>query len=444
MRFRKKPVVVEAVQWFKNGDERMTLARGPMTPAYEESRVVLYHAECVEAMASMPEASVDAIVTDPPYDLISVSRNGSGRSNEPENPYGRHGSHGGGFMGLKWDSTGVAFKVETWAAALRVLKPGGHVLAFGGTRTFHRLTSALEDAGFEIRDCLMWLYGSGFPKSLDVSKAIDKAAGVQGEVIGTERVDVGMQGGHMHSGREHRVVEREVRAPASDDARRWQGWGTALKPAWEPIVLARKPLGEANVAANVLRHGTGAINVDGARINPGELVPGGGNGQAHNGGRFGAHETAGERPIVQPHNLGRWPANVVLDEDAARQLDEQSGESESRVGGPREGKAGNGWRMTHSGAEYSDRGGASRFFYTAKADREDRDGSKHPTVKPTDLMAYLVRLITPPGGTVLDPFMGSGSTIWAVREYGFRAIGIDREAQYVDDAARRLRQQVLL
>ena len=381
-----------------------------MTPVYRETRVTLYHADCVEAMAALPEASVDAIVTDPPYGLE--------------------------FMGKEWDRE---IPADWIPEALRVLKPGGHLLAFGGTRTFHRLTCALEDAGFEIRDCLMWLYGSGFPKSLDVSKAIDKAAGAERPVVSVERRS-DKRGGNYHGAAEQRPpIDWKRTAPATEDARRWQGWGTALKPAWEPIILARKPLSEGNVAANVLRHGTGAINVDGARS-------GAGGDTARQSGVNGGIIRGGSP-------LGRWPANVLLDEEAARQLDEQSGErptpatyTRNVVGhsSPNPMDRDRGTRdMRDVVVGYGDTG-ASRFFYTSKAGRDDRDGSKHPTVKPTDLMAYLVRLVTPPGGTVLDPFMGSGPTVWAAREYGFRVIGIDREAEYVADTTQRLRQQVLL
>jgi DNA modification methylase len=298
------------------------------TPRYTATLVDLYLGECVEVMAELPAASVDAIVTDPPYGL--------------------------GFMGKEWDRL-----KDYWClVALRVLKPGAHLLAFGGTRTHHRLMVALEDAGFEIRDCLMWLYGQGFPKS--------RALG--------------------------------------------NGWGTALKPAWEPIILARKPLAEANVAANVLTYGTGGINVDGGRI---EGAPPQVTGRGWSGARGYGHD---EPPIVEAQRTasGRWPANLLLDEEAARLLDAQSEENQ-----------------------------ASRFFYTAKADREDRDGATHPTVKPLDLMAWLIKLITPPQGVVLDPFAGSGSTIAAARDLGIRSIGIERESAYLDMAIYRLRQEVL-
>jgi site-specific DNA-methyltransferase (adenine-specific) len=198
----------------------------------------IINADCIQAMKEMAENSIDAIVTDPPYEL--------------------------GFMGKSWDSTGIAFNVKVWQQALRVLKPGGHLIAFSGSRTYHRMAVAIEDAGFEIRDQIMWVYGSGFPKSLNIAKAIDKTTGFQGEVIGTEKIDIGMQGGSMHAGRETNVVEREV-LELSNEAKQWNGWGTALKPAHEPMVLARKPL-EGTVANNVLTFGTGGLNIDGTRV----------------------------------------------------------------------------------------------------------------------------------------------------------------------------------
>jgi DNA modification methylase len=398
---------------------------GPM-PRYTATLVDLYLGECVEVMAAMPEASVDAIVTDPPYGLEFMGKEWDRLvSRDPRSR---------GADGVSWP-LGLESKIPsrtprfyrmtsqdiadhyawhlTWTcAALRVLKPGAHLLAFGGTRTHHRLMVALEDAGFEIRDCLMWLYGSGFPKSLDVSKAIDK--------------------------------ECAITAPATDAARQWAGWGTALKPAWEPIILARKPLAEANVAANVLTYGTGGINVDGGRI---EGAPPQVTGRGWSGARGYGHD---EPPIVEAQRTasGRWPANLVLDEEAARQLDAQSGESASRASDYNWTPSNNN-NPAHkvnnikSGVYFADQGGASRFFYTAKADREDRDGATHPTVKPLDLMAWLIKLITPPQGVVLDPFAGSGATIAAARDLGIRSIGIERESAYLDMAIYRLRQEVL-
>ena len=346
----------------------------------------LHHGDCIEVMRGMADGCVDSIVTDPPYEL--------------------------GFMGKSWDSTGIAYSVELWTQALRVLKPGGHLLAFSGSRTYHRMACAIEDAGFEIRDQIMWVYGSGFPKSHNVSKGIDKAAG------------------------------------ATPAAQQWEGWGTALKPAHEPIVLARKPFA-GTVAANVLQHGTGALNIDGSRVGA-------------DGGCAGAGAGAGARVFGDGLNgsfakpvdgLGRWPANVIHD-----------GSDEVGDGFP-------------------DNGSAARFFYCAKANKRDRNegldgftgkqvGAKgnglartcatcgasvldgcqcpdrtfvnptranhHPTVKPVDLMRYLVKLITPPEGVVLDPFTGSGSTGKGAVIEGFNFVGIEQDADYLDIARARI------
>jgi site-specific DNA-methyltransferase (adenine-specific) len=322
--------------------------------------------DCREVMAGMEPASVDAIITDPPYGLE--------------------------FMGKAWDHgvPGGPF----WVEALRVAKPGAYLVAFGGTRTYHRLACALEDAGWEIRDCLCWLYGSGFPKSKNI-------------------------GG---------------------------GWGTALKPAWEPILLARKPLA-GTVAANVQEYGTGAINVDGCRIGTTvETWPASGG-----GGYMMAHRPEGKGPTERTGEVpaGRWPANVVLDEESARQLDEQSGErgAFAPVRGTeptKDGFSGSVYGSAKGRGEatfYSDNGGASRFFYTAKASSGERHyagKNTHPTVKPVDLMRWLCRLVTPPGGLVLDPFTGSGSTGVAALAEGFGFIGIELSKEYAEIARKRV------
>jgi site-specific DNA-methyltransferase (adenine-specific) len=401
----------------------------------------------LDILPTLPDNSVDSIVTDPPYEL--------------------------GFMGKKWDSSGIAYSVELWRECLRVLKPGGHLLSFGGTRTWHRVAVGIEDAGFEVRDSIAWMYGSGFPKSLDVSKAIDKQSGYEGAVIGTEQIDVGMQGGSMHAGRERKLAEREIKE-LSTEAQQWEGWGTALKPAFEPIVVARKPL-IGTVAANVLEHGTGALNIDGSRIGTTDNL---------NGGRYsdGKDETdsvafgsgvnkRSKNDFKQPQ--GRWPANVILDEYSAELLDEQSGVSRSQGGKDASSSMWQGGkeRTTH---HFGDTGGASRFFYVAKASKRDRNegleelpevqgGSMtgaeyregkptnqpmrqnfHPTVKPTQLMRYLVKLVTPPGGTVLDPFTGSGSTGKAAILEGFRFIGCELTEDYIPIIEGRLKHAELM
>ena len=392
-----------------------------MEPWHCDDRATIYHGDCREVLRSLPDASVDSVVTDPPYEL--------------------------GFLGKQWDASGIAYDADLWAEALRVLKPGGHLLAFGGTRTWHRLAVAVEDAGFEVRDSIAWLYGSGFPKSLDVSKAIDKAAGAEREVVGIGKY---ANRGRVPSGSQVDVgdsASSTVTAPATPDAARWSGWGTALKPAFEPVVVARKPL-TGTVAANVLEHGVGGLNIDGCRIgfssNADEAESKGKNRHADFGTPAGGNTVYGDFSMVPRTNYnppGRWPANVVLDEDQADALDRQSGHGVSRIGKPRGAASGDGWGMTATGAEYADSGGASRFFYVAKAPARERpkvDGVAHPTVKPLTLMRWLCRLVTPPGGIVLEPFAGSGTTIEAALMEGFRVVAIEREDDYLPLIAARL------
>jgi site-specific DNA-methyltransferase (adenine-specific) len=381
-------------------------------------------------MRGMPENSVDSIVTDPPYELS--------------------------FMGRKWDGSGIAYSVEMWGEALRVLKPGGHLLAFGGTRTYHRMACAIEDAGFEIRDSIHWVYGSGFPKSLNIGKAIDKAAGAKREVVG-ERKQRGRPKAHddeFQKNTSNSPVEL-LTAPATDEARRWEGWGTALKPAHEPIVVARKPL-SGTVAGNVLVWGTGGLNIDGCRVgtDAGWSYPNGprGGGQIYGNG-------AGIPPMTTPHHAtaGRWPANVVFDRTAGKALDQQSGASRDGVAVNRNRSEDNqtswyGTRRSQVGDDvgYGGAGGASRFFtqadfgpddwpfvYQAKPSRKERNAGVpegtpgHPTVKPVALMRHLVRLVTPPGGTVLDPFAGSGTTLVAAILEGMVPLGCEMTDEYL-------------
>jgi site-specific DNA-methyltransferase (adenine-specific) len=475
-------------------------------PYLDDGDVRLYLGDCIEVMREMDADSVDAVVCDPPYGIgfmgkawdaaaitERVERDNASRAtlgpDSPSRPgrkkprsssaYGnraiaagpvrdhtltraRSGSmHAGEYDLSLTANAAFAAWCETWAReALRVLKPGGHLLAFGGTRTFHRLTCGIEDAGFEVRDCLSWLYGSGFPKSLDVSKAIDKAAGAEREVVGTKlgqpgySLTDGYAGGVAMEGNvdgslRNGAAECSITAPATDAAQAWQGWGTALKPGWEPCVVARKPLA-GTVAENVQQHGTGAINVDGCRIPHGDDV----NMEAvqrqqHAEGsvQFGAAGLIGSE-IATYKPGGRWPANVAFDEQAAAMLDAQSGERPGATSFSRPTDYAASSYKTPGGtplqAGYADTGGASRFFYTAKASRADRStngaNNTHPTVKPTDLMRWLVRLVTPPGGVVLDPFAGSGSTLVAARAVGVRCIGIEREDEYAEIVAARLSQ----
>ena len=378
--------------------------------------------DCLDVLRDLPDACIDAVVTDPPYGLT--------------------------FMGRDWDR-GVPGAVF-WTEILRVAKPGAHLVAFGGTRTYHRLACAIEDAGWEIRDSLHWMYGTGFPKSLDVSKAIDKAAGAEREVVGAKitgkaRTAVGWQGGQQ-------LVD--ITAPATDAAKQWDGWGTALKPAHEPVVLARKPLA-GTVAANVLAHGTGALNVDGCRVGIADADrsvidkrSGAGYGTGHT---VGAHQGRDPGERFKSNPAGRWPPNVLLshapdcgDECVpgcpVRELGEQSGErtSGSRAPGVRKGL---GYRGTANGdggpAIEGSSGTAARFFprfrYVAKASKKERgEGNNHPTVKPVALMRWLVRLVTPPGGLVLDPFAGSGTTGVATVAEGRRCFMIEKESEYAE------------
>jgi site-specific DNA-methyltransferase (adenine-specific) len=400
---------------------------------------------CLDRLLELEDNSINAVVTDPPYEL--------------------------GFMGKSWDSSGIAYNVEVWRQCLRVLKPGGHILAFGGSRTWHRLAVAIEDAGFELRDSIAWIYGSGFPKSLDVSKAIDKAFGAERqriELIGgalNSGTANGWNGSSEHSSSAPLAGTRQVDQPITDDAQKWQGWGTALKPAFEPVVVGRKPL-TGTVATNVLQWGVGGLNIDGTRIGTETVTIN----TFDNGAKpFG--DAVGE-PFTSRQSQGRWPSNVMLDEFTAGLVDQQSGVSVSKAGG----KSGThpspmDWGKENSGIPrggFDDFGGASRFFYVAKASKRDRNegldgleettagemvdreegsagmnspragagrtsGAKnfHPTVKPTELMRNLIRLVTPLGGTVLDPFTGSGSTGKAAILEGMQFVGCELTPEYL-------------
>jgi site-specific DNA-methyltransferase (adenine-specific) len=385
----------------------------------------IYNMDCLDGMKLLDDNSMDSIVTDPPYEL--------------------------GFMGKKWDSTGIAYNVDVWRECLRVLKPGGHLLAFGGTRTYHRMACAIEDAGFEIRDQIQWLYGSGFPKSHDISKAIDKKLGVEREIINSY-TRKGRSGGIMG---EKVEIERNITAPATPEAQEWDGWGTALKPANEPIVLARKPISEKTIAENVMKWGTGGLNIDGCRI---EMSPEDFEAyvrkeksfyKARQGKNIYGGNSLFESKTKHANRIetkGRFPANVILDEEAAALLDEQSGISKPRKGrtGKRGGTAWHGQKGLGSpdkiGRWPSDSGGgASRFFYCAKASKKERgEGNNHPTVKPVKLMEYLITLITPPNGIVLDPFFGSGTTGVAAVKLGFNYIGFELDKTYYNIAINRI------
>ena len=446
----------------------------------DEMDGLIIEGDILAALEQLDDESVESIVTDAPYEL--------------------------NFMGKSWDNAGVSFRAETWKACLRVLKPGGHLVVFGGTRTHHRMWVAIEDAGFEVRDMLLWMYGQGFPKSLNVGQAIDKAAGAERKVVGPPPYK---RGRATQSYSETRRVSYDyppqpITAPATPESQQWDGWGTALKPACEPILLARKPLSEKTVAANVLKHSTGALNIDATRLayqsesDKASATPQGRT-TARAGRLAGKAQGGGERrEYARPEQKGRWPANVMLqcicdnpqpvpekarkrsgEESQTRQydkegatnfaaepgirregggfihepdcpagmLDAQTGDLKSPKSYTYKGKPetqlgnalGIGLGRGYHQNEYGDSGGASRFFYCPKANKKERgEDNTHPTVKPLALMRWLVRLVTPPNGIVLDPFCGSGSTLIAAAEEGFGFIGVDDNPEYCKLAQKRL------
>lgn len=407
-----------------------------------DGKVTLYGGDNRDVLKSLADCSIDSIVTDPPYALVSIVKRFGGENAAPAKDGDVYSRASSGFMGKQWDTGETAFATEFWAQIYRVLKPGGHVVAFSGTRSYHRLAVAIEDSGFEIRDQLAWVYGSGFPKSHDVSKGIDKAAGAEREVIGETKRGAQSESTGRYGAWGDGITPT---TPATPEAEQWQGWGTALKPAWEPICLARKPL-IGTVAENVLEHGTGALNVDGCRVEaPGEEIANHGHTAESGKGKSAFGDFAG----IQPHQsqgqkLGRWPANIVHDgsDEVLAEFPDSAG-AQGVVRGTEESETGqNGiygrFARVASVPPRNDHGSAARFFYTAKADKLDRIGSKHPTVKPVDLMQWLCRLVTPKGVVVLDPFAGSGSTGEAAWREGFRAVLIEREEEYQGDIAARL------
>jgi len=444
----------------------------------------LHLGNCKELIKDIEDNSIDSIVTDPPYEL--------------------------GFMGKKWDNSGIAYDVELWTECLRVLKPGGHLLAFSGSRTYHRMAVAIEDAGFDIRDQIMWIYGSGFPKSHDVSKAIDKMAGAEREILGPSI--------HHSENRKpsntlrslNKLYNKDddgkyITAPATEAAKEWNGWGTALKPAHEPICVARKPL-IGTVAENVLQYGTGGINIDGCRIHGTAETKkididrtgykkGIDHITKHTPNEYGELKSnigirgykAREQCTLEHVNLGRWPANLIHDgsEEVLSGFPESISTGGKTAGFGSKTNPANiafGDRLGANAGGLGDRGSAARFFYCAKASKKDRNegcegmegklrilsnqaiaemrrgntgykeehgklqmGSRqeaqnhHPTVKPTDLMRYLCRLVTPPNGLILDPFTGSGSTGKAAILEGFRFLGFDMQSEYIDIASARIK-----
>ena len=412
--------------------------------------------DCLEVLRTIPDNSVDSVVVDPPYHLTSIVKR-FGKEGSAPAQFGTDGAYARaskGFMGKEWDGGDIAFRTDVWSECLRVLKPGGHLLSFSHSRTYHRMAVAIEDAGFEIRDSIMWIYGSGFPKSHNIGKAIDKIEGNEREV-GKSKGTFVSSGGQLNG--ENTRTERFETKGNSD----YEGWGTALKPAHEPICMARKPLSEKSIAENVLKWGTGGINIDGCRIAANwedERPPSWFNSGKSKSGEptYGGNlktlttSTVGERL----NDGGRFPANIILDEEAGKLLDEQSGYGKGQKnpkvqkGSKRYGENQfvNGGMMIKDGwvsSTYDDAGGASRFFYSPKTSKKERgEDNNHPTVKPLKLMEYLIKLVTPKGGVVMDCFMGSGSTGVAARNLGFKFIGIEREQEYMDIAKQRITQSV--
>lgn len=400
-------------------------------------------------LPTLADNSIDSVVTDPPYALVSILKRFGSLTAAPINNADEKAARNGpyqraskGFMGKTWDTGEVAMSAEFWAEVYRVLKPGAFVAAFGATRGYHRMACAIEDAGFEIRDSLMWLYGTGFPKSHNVSKGIDQQLGAKRtEIVGPNKFSA--RNGKVNLNVYGAASRPDETAPATDAARQWQGWGTALKPAFEPIVLARKPLSEGTVAANVLRWRTGALNIDACRIETAEQWEGRELPNAQDGVCWGGTLNASS----SSHPLGRWPANIVHDGSdevigAFPSVKARGNKGASHSAGGDERAAYNVNRAgTNCGDEFNydsaSEGSAARFFYSAKASKADRNGSKHPTVKPVSLMQWLCQLVTPPGGVVLDPFAGTGTTGAAAAAEGFDCILIEREAEYLADIQRR-------
>ena len=391
---------------------------------------VIYHGNMLDMLDFISPNSIDSIVTDPPYGLTSITK----RFGKETSSYYRVGKDGAfarlskGFMGKEWDGSGIEYNVETWKKCFEILKPGGYLLAFGGSRTFHKIASSIENAGFEIRDCIMWLYGSGFPKSMNISKGIEakekygKANTVvkrlveqncEGDEYRIKQTNNGAMGELIETTRKHYI-------PHTSLSNQWNGWGTCLKPAYEPIIIARKPF-KGSLVDNVITNGVGGINIDECKTNE-----------------------------------GRFPSNVVLTFDES----DYSEVCGNLPNGKKNGSITKRYKMNNqvygnygecnTFKAYDDEGNASRYFYCAKASRKDRDEglgfrNTHPTIKPTELMQYLVRLVTPKGGIICDPFMGSGSTGKAVmyenqeRNANYKFIGIEITEEYLPISEARLK-----
>lgn len=385
--------------------------------------VTLHPGDCLEVLAGFPDDHFDAVVTDPPYHLLSIVKRFGGANAAPakEGTDGNFARSSRGFMGKEWDGGDIAFRADTWSRVFRVLKPGGHLVAFNHSRTFHRMAVAIEDAGFEVRDSLLDLYTSGpswasFLESLapDQIKGLQRALAMSDHSLLAWIYGTGFPKSHDAA----KALEKIGADPSEIAA--WEGWGSALKPAFEPIVLVRKPMAESSIARQVRATGTGALHIDAARIPHGDDIK---MGDGISSGKEGwdrpwkhdpaAREERAARSTVtqeKANSLGRWPANVV--HDGSR--DVLARFPVERPGGP----------------------SAARLFYSAKANDQDRRGSAHPTVKPQELMQWLVRLVCPVGGRVLDPFGGSGSTGWAAAAEGVNCDLIERESEYQADILR--------
>ena len=410
----------------------------------ESDNYILYQGNMLDMLQEIKENSIDSIVTDPPYEL--------------------------NFMNKGWDNSGIAFQKETWQKCYDVLKPGGYLLAFGGSRTYHRIACAIEDAGFEIRDCIMWLYGSGFPKSMNIGLAIDKKNGIE--------VKNNYTGANFKNNVYGKVMGGGITIETQKAQNKWNGWGTCLKPAYEPIIVARKPF-KGSLVDNVIENSVGGLNIDECRV-------------PFNGDKwktqksvktsraFQSEETTTANGLCEANSNGRFPANVILTYDE-NDFDEVCGNMPYTKGGNRKNtiatrksdKTSFGYEI-NTRNEFNDSGSASRYFYCAKASKKDRDEgldvfkentiddgrnksidnpfqrgetlrkNTHPTVKPTELMQYLIRLVTPKNGIVLDPFMGSGSTGKAVmyenkeRNANYKFIGIELTEEYLPIAEARI------
>ena len=459
-----------------------------------EERIKLMLVDNMKSIKELTDNSVDSIVTDPPYALTSIKKR-FGKEGSAPAQFGSDGAFqraSKGFMGKEWDAEVPT--VEFWSEVYRVLKPGGHVLSFGGTRTYHRMAVNIEDAGFEIRDQIMWIYGSGFPKSHNIGKAIDKIQGNEREVVGIEKSGKTSKAFNDY---EYRVNDEIYSTSGEYDITKgnseWEGWGTALKPANEPICLARKPLSEKSVAENVLKWGTGGLNIDASRIGfkdeedkesakpQGKITTG-----TKENVRFQYTDDKTRIELEDKQNeQGRFPANVILDEEAGKILDEQSGIKQSQKRKPEYNKPTEHTNTYTPKASdyrddntYGDKGGASRFFYVPKVSKKERNrgldsfekktsawlspdsrtdkenydrtspglerfkpqprANNHPTVKPINLLTYLIRLVTPKNGVVMDCFMGSGSTGIAAQLEGFKFIGMEMDEDYFNIAETRI------